>query len=150
MSRRHRALVLIACAAVLLALGLFLPVLTIRKFAVVENTFSVASGLVALVREREWGLAAIIFVFSVAFPIAKLGMLWALCAGEVAGSRREVLLGRLEWLGKWSMLDVFVVALTVVAVKLGALATAEPRPGIFVFAASVMLSMLATSQMERA
>jgi paraquat-inducible protein A len=47
------------------------------------------------------------------------------------------------------MLDVFVVALTIVSVKLGALATAQPRPGIYVFTASVLLSMIATVQAEK-
>jgi paraquat-inducible protein A len=48
--------------------------------------------------------------------------------------------------GKWSMLDVFVVAVLVVAVKLGAIADVEMRFGLYAFAASVLLTMFITSR----
>jgi paraquat-inducible protein A len=48
--------------------------------------------------------------------------------------------------GKWSMLDVFVVAVLVVAVKLGAIADVDMRYGLYAFAASVLLTMYITSR----
>jgi paraquat-inducible protein A len=148
LARRWDAALAILASAILLGIGLFLPVLTIEKLVVFENTFSVASGIVALVKEGDWFLAAVIFIFSVVFPIAKLAVLWLIWWGEVGKRRRERLLGWLKSMGKWSMLDVFVVALTIVSVKLGALATAQPRVGIYVFGASVLLSMIATWRVE--
>lgn len=149
MTRHRRFGALLFLTTVLLLLGLFLPMLTLQKLVVFENTFSVVSGIVALAQGGSYGLAVVLFLFSVVFPLAKLGVLWAIWAGEVRGRRKERLLHRLHALGKWSMLDVFVVALMIVSVKLGALATAEPRPGIYVFTVSVVLSMAATVEAEK-
>ncbi len=146
--RRNLGVLLLACSILLIA-GLVLPVLTVEKLVLWESTFSIVSGVWALAREGNVWLAAILFFFSITFPIAKLVALWLVWAGEVSGRRRERLLAGLRTLGKWSMLDVFVVAVTVVAVKLGALATAHPRGGILAFAAAVVLSMIATSQVDR-
>ena len=148
MTARKRLGVLVFLSTALFVVGLFLPMLTIEKL-VFENTFSVLSGILALAREGSYGLAIVLFLFSVIFPAVKLAILWLVWSGEVRGRRRERLLARLHAVGKWSMLDVFVVALTIVSVKLGALATAEPRPGIYVFTGSVLLSMIATVQAEK-
>ncbi len=48
-----------------------------------------------------------------------------------------------EWIGRWSMLDVFVVALLAAVVEFGNLARVEPGPGIIAFALAVVLTMLA-------
>jgi paraquat-inducible protein A len=52
-------------------------------------------------------------------------------------------------LGKWSMLDVFVVAITIVITKISSFAKAEARLGLYFFGASIMLAMLATGWIER-
>ena len=126
----------------LLVLGVTAPILTLEKFYIFANTVSLWSALRQLIAEGEWGLFALLGGFSVAFPIAKiitLAVIWNLeTAGSAAHERH------LRWLttyGKWSMLDVFVVALLVVSVKLGSLATATVEYGIYVFAASVLLTM---------
>ena len=57
----------------------------------------------------------------------------------------------LHWLGllgKWSMLDVFIVAIMIVLVKLGPLARVEPRSGVYVFAAAIGMSMLTTMYID--
>ena len=51
--------------------------------------------------------------------------------------------------GKWSMLDVFVVAVLVVAVKLGTLASVEMRYGLYFFSAAVLLTMFVTARVVR-
>ncbi len=58
--------------------------------------------------------------------------------------QRQRLLYWLGILGKWSMMDVFVVAITVVLVKAGGLVNAEPQRGIYVFGAAVLSSMIVT------
>ena len=62
---------------------------------------------------------------------------------------KETVKKQLHWIheyGKWSMLDVFVVAVLVVAVKLGAIADVEMRFGLYAFAASILLTMYITSR----
>ncbi len=70
--------------------------------------------------------------------------------GQFLGEeKRKTLLRRIEALGRWSMLDVFVVALLVVTTKLGILADVEVHAGIYFFAASVLASMAASLLMNR-
>lgn len=134
---------LLLTALVLLAIGLWAPIMRLEKFYVFANVVSVLSALNDLALEGEWGLFLLIGLFSVVFPVAKLLMLfviWNLERADSAPHRRH-----LDWLaryGKWSMLDVFVVALLVVSVKLGALAQVEVGYGIYAFAASVILTMV--------
>ena len=134
---------LILLAGILLGVGLTLPVLTIRKIWE-KNTFSVLSGIQNLYDDKQYFLAFIIFFFSIVFPVIKLcslGILWVVRLKE---EHQKSILYWLELLGKWSMLDVFVVAVIVVSVKLGVLATAEPRRGIYVFGAAILVSMMVT------
>ncbi|MCB1801835.1 MAG: paraquat-inducible protein A [Gammaproteobacteria bacterium] len=129
----------------LLFYGLQAPILTLEKFYIFSNTVSLLSALQQLAREAEWGLFALVGLFSVVFPILKsvlLLLVWNFDPSYGERHRRH-----LRWLatyGKWSMLDVFVVAL-VVSVKLGALAQARVEIGIYAFAASVVLTMLTSS-----
>ena len=116
--------------------------LTLEKFYVFSNTVSLWSALGQLAILGEWGLFLLVGGFSVVFPLLKLVMLFAVWNLESADSARHQ--RHLKWLAtysKWSMLDVFVVALLVVTVKLGALAQARVEYGIYAFAASVVLTM---------
>lgn len=132
----------------LLALGLLVygvraPILTLEKFYFFSNTVSLWSALETLAQQAEWGLFALIAAFSVIFPLIKIVLLLLIWNLDVAQGERHR--RHLHWLSvysKWSMLDVFVVALLVVSVKLGALAQAHVEIGIYAFAASVILTML--------
>ena len=137
----------IRVAAILLFVGLVAPIITLSKFVLVQNTFSVLSGVIELFEEGQIFLFLVIAGFSVVIPILKLWILYRLVSKkEVA---REKIKKQLHWMhlyGKWSMLDVFVVAVMVVAVKLGAIADVEMRYGLYAFAASVLLTMFITSR----
>jgi len=134
---------LLLLALGLLIAGLRLPLMTLEKFYFFSNTVSLYSALMQLRAAGEWGLFALIGLFSVVFPVIKLALLalvWNVEAQSSATHRRH-----LRWLAeysKWSMLDVFVVALLVVSLKLGALAQAHVREGLYYFAVSVVLTML--------
>ena len=137
---------LIGVAALLLAVGLVAPIATLTKFILVENTFSVLSGVVTLFSEGQFFLFLLITAFSVVLPIMKLGVLYRLVSRSDA--MREKTRRLLHWMhlyGKWSMLDVFVVAVLVVSVKLGAIANVEMRYGLYAFSASVLLTMIITA-----
>jgi paraquat-inducible protein A len=142
--------VLLLLALGLLLVGLTWPVLTLEKFYVFANTVSLWSALLQLIAEGEWGLVVILGLFSVVFPILKIIWLFVLWNLEAAGSDRHR--RHLHWLSqfaRWSMLDVFVVALLVVSVKLGALAQAKVELGIYAFTASVVLTMGLSAWMGR-
>jgi len=103
-----------------------------------------------LFREGEVWLSAILFIFSIIFPALKLIYLLALFAMPGSSdSKRAGNLARLAWLGKWSMLDVLVLALVIFYVKSSGVADAVALPGIYFFAASVILTMITSSQIQK-
>ncbi len=141
---------LLLAALLLLGIGLWAPILTLEKFYLFSNTVSLWSALRQLAIAGDWGLFGLIGAFSVLFPILKILLLLAIWNLEAATTARHR--QHLQWLatyGKWSMLDVFVVALLVVSVKLGALAQVRVEYGVYAFAASVLLTMLVASWMGR-
>lgn len=140
-------LLLLVIATICLVVGLVSPILTLEKFFIVENSFSIISGLLQLVADGKIFLFVIIFMFSVVLPVAKLAVLFRLLSSR--SNNNDTLhryLHLMHQYGKWSMLDVFVVAVLVVAVKLGAIADVEMRFGLYAFAASILLTMYITSR----
>jgi len=141
---------LLLLAAALLALGLQLPLVSVEKFYFFNNTVSLLSAVSQLWQGEERGLALLIGAFSLVFPVIKLLLLFLIWNLEDSSSQRHKM--HLKWLNtysKWSMLDVFVVALLVVTVKLGALAQAQVEFGLYAFAASVILTMLVSAWIGR-
>ncbi len=147
-SRLLRLLLLLAVVA--LGVGLFAPVVTLEKFLVVENTFSVLTGVVQLLQQGKWLLFLVIGGFSVLLPLLKLGVLFLMLSRrDIEASRLRRYLHWMHEYGRWSMLDVFVVAVLVVAVKLGAIASVEMRYGLYAFVIAVLLTMLITARVVR-
>ena len=142
--KRIDILILIIASAVLLFIGLRLPVLTVRKLWE-RNTFSIISGIINLWNGKYYFLSFIIFFFSVIFPIAKLVTLFVIWSVRLRDHQRKWLLHGLSFLGKWSMLDVFVTAIIIVSIKLGVLASAKAEIGIYYFGISILLAMLVTN-----
>jgi paraquat-inducible protein A len=134
---------------VLLILGLCLPVITLKELVFWKTTFSVWAGIVSLFQERHYFLSSIIFLFSIIFPIGKLTVLLNLWFVPMPQPRRKFFIHWLSVLGKWSMLDVFVVAVMIVITKISGFASADARIGIYFFGASILLSLLVTERIER-
>lgn len=142
--KRIDIVILIILSIVLLIIGLTLPILTVRKLWD-SNTYSILTGVQNLWQEKYYVLAVVIFTFSIIFPIAKLISLSAVWFIRLKDEQRKTLVLYMEIFGKWSMLDVFVTAIFIVWVKLGALASAKAENGIYFFAASVLLTMILSS-----
>jgi paraquat-inducible protein A len=142
--KRFDIVILIIVSIVLLIIGLNLPILTIRQLWN-TNTYSILTGVQNLWQEKYYVLAVVIFIFSIIFPIAKLISLSAIWFVRLKEEHRKNLIYWMEVFGKWSMLDVFVSAIIIVWVKLGALASARAENGIYFFAASVLLTMIVSS-----
>jgi len=141
--------VLLFLSFIFLVLGLFLPAIFLKELVVFKSTFSVLTGIGNLFHERYYILGAVIVLFSVVFPIFKLlalSFIWFLCMPQ---AKKEVFIHWLNVLGKWSMLDVFVVAITIVITQVSRLADAEPRIGIYFFCASILLTMVVTERIGK-
>jgi len=114
-----------------------------------ENTLW--SGCVALARQGSWAIAAIVFCASILVPAIKLaGLLFLATTLHVrARARDRHRIHRiLEAIGRWSMLDVFLLSILVALVRLGDLASVVPGPGALFFCGVVVFSLLATASFE--
>lgn len=138
---------LLLLSTALLVVGIFSPLIYLSKFWIFNSQTSLMSAIQQLIRHQEWLLGGIIFLFSVLFPIAKnLLTFWLLRFPERPSSGRWK--QRLSALGKWSMLDVFIVALLVSAAKLGAIAHAETRYGLYLLLSATLLSLAISSYLD--
>lgn len=141
-------------ALLLVALGLLVfnlnrPILHIEKFWIFDHSVSIWSGMMALYRAGEGLLGSLILVFSIVFPIGKnLALLVYLIARPWLGSRSEALVRLLSMLGRWSMLDVLIVAIVVVSLRLGAVAEASLLPPLYWFIASVLLTNMVSTALD--
>lgn len=130
-------------AALAFGIGIWAPMLTLTKLMLIDNTFSVMSGIWHLYLEGDYPLFVILGLFTVVLPIVKLALLFYAWNRPRTAHRASV--RWLDMLGKWSMLDVFVVAVLIAAVKLRPMATMELHYGLYLFAASVVMMMIASS-----
>ena len=112
------------------------------------TSLMVWAGIVALWQQGEQLLSTLLFFFSIVFPTLKLLALAIIWFVKLSEDKRTVLLHWLGLLGKWSMLDVFVVAILIVLVKLGPFVKIEPRVGVYVFSAAIVASMLTTMHID--
>ena len=133
---------LLAANLALFIAAWFMPIMTISKFWFWKDTASIWDTVALLWDEGEIFIFLIVGVFSMLFPTVKLvvaGWVWArVDAASMAGARS---VGLLEILGKWSMVDVFVVALVVVAVKVSLVTNVSVHSGIYMFTGAALLSI---------
>jgi len=114
---------------------------------------TIISGVVELWKTGFWVIAIIVFIASVTIPLFKLISLTLLLVSVQRRSiwrpRQRTRLYRLvELVGRWSMLDIYVVALLSALVQFGAIATVKAGPGAVAFGAVVVLTMLASMQFD--
>ncbi|MET0261786.1 MAG: paraquat-inducible protein A [Rariglobus sp.] len=144
-----RPAALAIAAAVMLIPANLLPILD-TQMAGDARVDTIWSGIVELYESGLWPLALIVFAASLIIPIFKLaGLAWLMRAarrGAPEHKRRSLtrLYATLDIIGRWSMLDVFLVAFLTGVVRFGAPAMVVPRSGIVAFAAAVVLTILAT------
>lgn len=133
---------LLMCALVCLVVGLVTPIMEVRNLWVFHGAYSIVDGVLILIDQGDLVIAAILAAFSILLPIGKilvLMVLWRrLRLGVPKSSRLPALL---ETIGKWSMLDVFVVALVVVIAKTSFVADASFGSAIGPFIAAIVLTV---------
>jgi paraquat-inducible protein A len=156
-ARRERSGIGTTTALLLAALALYvpsntLPIMATRSGLDARND-TIVSGVIELVRSGSWLLGLIVFVASVLIPLLKLAVLSYLVLSVQFGwrhdPRRRTRLYRLiEAVGRWSMLDVFVVGLLAALVQLGPAAQVQAGPGVVAFGAVVWLTLWATRSFD--
>jgi len=139
-------------AVFLLAPANLFPVLTTATSGN-NRTDTIYSGAMALGQQGLWSLAAIVFTASILIPALKLaGLTCLLLSSAEKDSARARKLTRLystlAFIGRWSMLDVFLGAFLVGLVRFGEFATVRARGGLVAFAAVVILTVLATESFD--
>jgi paraquat-inducible protein A len=154
--RRHGSIettwALVVAAAICYIPANALPVLNTTSLGTSEGD-TILSGVAFLYTSGSWPLALIVLVASVMIPLGKLVALVYLLLSAQRGSitnnhERTRLYRMVEFIGRWSMLDVFVDAFTVALVQLSPLTSVAPGAGVLFFAAVVVLTMLAAESFD--
>lgn len=133
-----------------------LPMMSTQSFAGLAGSANatILGGVVQLVQHGDWAIALIVFVASIVVPIGKfIAIMWlALVAGKPASVQdahaRLQVYEVVEFIGRWSMIDVFVVAILSALVQLGFVASIHPGPAAVSFALSVAFTMLSAQSFD--
>lgn len=138
---------LLITAALLYLPANLLPIMTVRSFG--QGTpDTIMSGVIALAQHGMLPIAVVVFVASILVPTFKLLgiaiLLYSVQRHVPMSARQRVIMFRfIEWIGRWSMLDIFVIAILVGIVNFGSLASVQAGFGAIAFASVVILTMLA-------
>ena len=142
----------VLAAAILYIPANVMPVMTSGSlFGEQEDT--ILSGVWFLWQDGSWFLAALVFFASIVVPLAKLLVLaWLLAGVQLRWQGQPLWRARvyrtIEFLGRWSMLDIYVVTLLAGLVQVQSLAAIQAGPGAVAFGAVVVLTMLASQSFD--
>lgn len=147
-----RTWALIIAAAIFYIPANMLTITESAKLGKVQSD-TIISGVIYFLKTGSWHIALIIFVASIIVPLVKLVVLsYLMVSIHRRSSWRPGMRTRmariLEIIGRWSMVDIFVVTIAVSLVRLGFLASVEAGPGAIFFGAVVVLTMLATDSFD--
>ncbi|MBL4667055.1 MAG: paraquat-inducible protein A [Sneathiella sp.] len=148
----NRTSALLVAALVLYIPANLFPIMTLISFGR-ENRETIVSGIYQLFLSDQWVIAVVVLFASVFVPVFKIAALAFLVISVQMGMTwRPVFRARLyrfvEWIGRWSMIDIFMISVLIALVKLKALATVEAGPGAMAFAAVVILTIYASKTFD--
>ena len=124
--------------------AVLLPILHLEKLGI-EKESSILGGTIELLQRGEWFVGGIVFLFSIIFPLTKIVLLLELSLLDILNRRHKgITLRLMEQLGKWSMMDVMLLAFLVMMVKLGDMVEFQLGPAILAFVLCVSMSMIAS------
>ncbi|SLN60929.1 Paraquat-inducible protein A [Roseivivax jejudonensis] len=118
-----------------------------------ESASTIVGGAVEIANHGSYGIAAIILIASVLIPVGKFIAIAFLAVTARRGSgvppeKRQHLYEIVEFIGRWSMIDVFVVAILSALVQLSSVASIHPGPAALTFALSVIFTMLSAQSFD--
>jgi len=128
------------------------PMMVTEKLGQIEYN-TILGGIVLLWQEGSQPIAIIVFVASVLVPIIKFIILFMLCfsvyfSHVLCPSKRLKLYRLTELIGRWSMVDIFVVAILVALIQLDHLLNVQPGSGTIAFAAVVILTIMSAKSFD--
>ncbi|HEY0746059.1 MAG TPA: paraquat-inducible protein A [Steroidobacteraceae bacterium] len=138
---------LLICAAVLYVPANLLPVMYTRTIFDEEKD-TIMSGVLVLLQSGSWPIAVLVFIASIVVPMLKILALGVVLFSAWRRSpryrsERSGLFRMVEFIGRWSMLDVYAISLLVALVQIRTLASVAVGWGALAFAAVVVLTMFA-------
>ena len=148
----ERTLALLVTASILYIPANLLPIMITDQLGQPTES-TIIGGVVLLISMDSIAIAAVIFFASVMIPLSKLAMMYYLCWSVRHGPpdtvrQRTVLYRVTEFIGKWSMIDVFVVAILVALINLDNLLVIRPGAAMIAFGGVVIVSMLAAESFD--
>lgn len=125
-----------------------LPILEIERLGY-RYTSSLLGGIVELFHGGSWFVATVILLFSIILPVVKLVTLLELCWFRILEHRNRAWAYRMiEFSGRWSMMDVMLLAFLVMLIKLSGLVEFHIGPAVVAFCACVVMSMIASMSFD--
>ncbi|MFB2642805.1 paraquat-inducible protein A [Shewanella bicestrii] len=151
-SSLQKSWALLITAAILLVPANLYPITMLTNQGQVRHD-TIFSGIIHLVHSDMLPIAIIVFIASILVPWVKIiGLATYLCAisFNLPISKKKLMVGFhvIEWIGRWSMLDLFVISLTVALVNMGQLLDAKPAPAATAFALVILLTQLAAKVLD--
>nr|WP_314527399.1 paraquat-inducible protein A [uncultured Pseudomonas sp.] len=142
-----RTWALLITAALLYIPANLLPIMTVNSLGS-GSPSTIMSGVIQLIQHGMIPIAAVVFIASILVPTFKLVglalLLYSVQRHQPLSARQRIWMYRfIEFIGRWSMLDIFVIAILVAVVNFGQLASVEADLGAIAFASVVILTMLA-------
>jgi len=142
-----RTWALLITAALLYIPANMLPIMTVNSLGQGDPS-TIMAGVIQLVQHGMYPIAAVVFIASILVPTFKLVVIGLLLFSvqrhqPLSAQQRIVMYRFIEFIGRWSMLDIFVIAILVAVVNFGRLASVEANLGAAAFASVVILTMLA-------
>ena len=142
-----RTWALLITAAILYIPANLLPIMTVSSLGQGDPS-TIMSGVIQLVQHGMFPIAAVVFIASILVPTFKLVgiglLLFSVQRHQPLSAQQRIVMYRfIEFIGRWSMLDIFVIAILVAVVNFGRLASVEANLGAAAFASVVILTMLA-------
>lgn len=142
-----RTWALLITAAILYIPANVLPIMTVSSLGQGDPS-TIMSGVIQLVQHGMFPIAAVVFIASILVPTFKLVgiglLLFSVQRHQPLSARQRIVMYRfIEFIGRWSMLDIFVIAILVAVVNFGRLANIEANLGAVAFSSVVILTMLA-------
>jgi paraquat-inducible protein A len=129
-------------ALVLLPVGVVLPLMTVETVFFFGDEFSILDGLIVLFEAGEVFLFVLLGLLGILLPVGRLlfaGFLWFYVPADEP--RAQAVAAVIATLGKWSMLEVLILAIAIVSTKLSLLGEAHTNPGIYFFTGAVLCQM---------
>ncbi len=135
-------------ALVLFLPAILLPILRIERLGF-RSESGILTGVIKLISHGNIFVGAVVLLFSIVLPLVKLLLLVELSLFRLVGTRGKALgYAFVELAGRWSMMDVLLLAFLVMLVKLGNLVEFRMGPGVVAFVLCVVMSLVASATFD--